>query len=312
MKLASVILVVLIFVTAIESRHHGHHEHHGHHGKHGNWWKKHATCQQKFNRLNATVNTILESSIVMIQSAQLPNNTVYLWDTLHHVTRFLMLKANNIANNLNYNVVKKLKANKKSMDWNELPNKVKNELKTKTSSFYLNLSFKDWGWTDDSSYEAKSFQSLMQTCANSEKVFNIQCLKDSMNLIDTLRLDMVINKELFKKNVQEDISEMKEKLDKKFNEIKNSNNGFWSKIWSKILKKWTNYKKHSRKNRKPKRYLRKYIKYIEKYYFNLIVKCKGAVKNEKRVIKKNVKSAIRKLVELGVMKRHRKRPHRKH
>jgi hypothetical protein len=84
--------------------------------------------------LNARVN---ESS----------QSTKYVWDLIHPIYRFLLLNQTQI--NQNWNVRQKLDSNETRLEWNSLPESVKNALlEQQANDGFFDQTFLDLGWVD--------------------------------------------------------------------------------------------------------------------------------------------------------------------
>ncbi len=74
-------------------------------------------------------------------------STKYVWDLIHPINRFLFLNQTEIK--ANWNVRQKLESNETRLEWNSLPESVKNILlEQQASDEFFNQTFLDLGWVN--------------------------------------------------------------------------------------------------------------------------------------------------------------------
>lgn len=96
------------------------------------------------NRLNHKIDTILKYEVKNI-TKPLPNSYVYNFDTIIPVNRFLLLNQTKISSK--WNVTRELENNRTRLEWDSLPDEVKEILKDQYNRMsFMYQSFADWGW----------------------------------------------------------------------------------------------------------------------------------------------------------------------
>ena len=114
------------------------------------------------------------------------NDTIYLWDLISPLTRFILLNQTRIQNI--WNVKQAILLNQTKLDWSSLPSYVKSILVNDTfQQSLINMTFSNWGWTDSTSqYANVTLFSLIP----SKYLLN---LPNITNILSNLRFNLVLN-----------------------------------------------------------------------------------------------------------------------
>lgn len=139
---------------------------------------------RQINSVNKSAQ-LITSAIVSSLSG---NNTVYLWDLLDPVRRFIFLNQPVISSDQSWNVTQQLQLNQTNLNWATIPSNVQIFLLGEQfQNLFVNLTFTEWGWiTTDQTFENTTLYSLFTSQAK-------QNLPQIQSLLAPLNFNVILN-----------------------------------------------------------------------------------------------------------------------